>query len=274
MRETNFNTGKFFALLAAVVLAAFMLSPFFDTGSGLKADAKLKNLKDRVSLHYALKNVGEAEGAVEECQGDYYACRDRVKCAPVTYRETKDAETGPANLVTSIVLDYRAFDTLGEVTVLFISILGVALIMTGLPALPVKKESLIQLAGARFLTPVIMLVGIYIFMHGHLTPGGGFPGGAVIATAFLLLFMSDSGYGYRERRFKSAETLAGAVIVLLALAGLVLRKSFFANFLPNGVVGELFSSLLIMALYSLIGIKVGSELAGGIKNLYTGEKDD
>jgi multicomponent Na+:H+ antiporter subunit B len=251
-----------------------MLSPFFDEGAGIKVSSKLENLKDRVSLHYALKNVNDASKNVEECQGDYYTCREGVKGNNVVYKETTNAETGPANLVTSIVLDYRAFDTLGEITVLFISILGVALLMTGLPALPVKNESIIQSAGAKFLVPIIMLTGIYIFIHGHLTPGGGFPGGAVIATGFLLMFMTSGDYKYRSRKFKTTETAAGAIIVILAFAGLLFKNSFFANFLPNGRVGDLFSSFLIVIIYSLIGIKVSSELSVGMRNLYTGEKDD
>ncbi|MDD3803335.1 MAG: Na(+)/H(+) antiporter subunit B [bacterium] len=274
MRETSFNTGKFFALIIVAVLGIFMISPFFDTGSGKKISPRLENLKDRVSLHYGLKNVNDASKNIEECQGDYYTCREGVKCNNVIYKETADAETGPANLVTSIVLDYRAFDTLGEITVLFISILGVALLMTGFPALPVKNESMIQSAGAKFLVPIIMLVGIYIFLHGHLTPGGGFPGGAVIATGFLLMFMTSGDYNFRSRRFKTVETAAGTIIVALAIAGLIFKDSFFANFLPNGRLGDLFSSFLIVIIYSLIGIKVGSELSVGLRNLYTGEKDD
>ncbi|MGE3063833.1 MAG: Na(+)/H(+) antiporter subunit B [bacterium] len=274
MRETNFNTGRFFALIIVAVLGLFMISPFFETESGIKVNPKLENLKERVSLHYALKNVNEASKSVEECQGDYYTCREEVKCNYVTYKETRNAETGPANLVTSIVLDYRAFDTLGEITVLFISILGVALLMSGLPALPVMNESLIQSAGAKFLVPIIMLTGIYIFIHGHLTPGGGFPGGAVIATGFLLMFVTSGTYKYRSKRFKAVETSAGAIIIVLALAGLIFKDSFFANFIPNGIVGEFFSSFLIVIVYSLIGIKVGSELSVGMRNLYTGEKDD
>ncbi|MBN2852494.1 MAG: cation:proton antiporter, partial [Clostridia bacterium] len=61
--------------------------------------------------------------------------------APIIFGETSDAETGSANMVTSIVVNYRSFDTLGEVTVLFVSSLGVAILFGSASALRKRKKS-------------------------------------------------------------------------------------------------------------------------------------
>ena len=86
-------------------------------------------------------------------------------------------ETGSANLVTSVVLNYRGFDTLGEVTVLFLASSGAGALISLLPRDKPKKRtqaSLILDKGARLVLPLIVLFGVYVFAHGHLSPGGGF----------------------------------------------------------------------------------------------------
>ncbi|MGC9322078.1 MAG: Na(+)/H(+) antiporter subunit B [Kosmotogaceae bacterium] len=176
---------------------------------------------------------------------------------------TADAETGSANMVTSIVVNYRSFDTLGEVTVLFISATGVGLLLGGgrnrigsvMSVSPVVKTA------SRVIAPLLMVLGIYIFVHGHLTPGGGFPGGAIIAAGFLLLVVVDD-----EKRaskgLKILEGTMGLLYVLIGITGLLISGSFLKNFLPTGVVGELFSAGIIPVVYSVIGLKVGAELSG------------
>jgi len=185
-------------------------------------------------------------------------------------REGRD-QTGAVNIITSVVVGYRGFDTLGEVTILFTAAVGVGAVLkfakksgkdTGY-----RPSSLILRTGCRLLFPLIILVGAYIFLHGHLTPGGGFPGGAVMASAWLLVYL-----GCRERRISAraagaVESASGAAFVLAGLAGLVGGGYFLANFLPCGVAGTLFSAGIIPVIYVLIGFKVGAELAGIIDNL-------
>ena len=99
-----------------------------------------------------------------------------------------------ANLVTSVVVNYRGFDTLGEIVVLFLSVTGVVFLLrrkTGLDLAPQKPASELVKTGARLLFGPILLFGAYIFVHGHLTPGGGFQGGAVVASAVMLLLLAD-----------------------------------------------------------------------------------
>jgi len=87
-------------------------------------------------------------------------------------------QTGASNVVAAVVVSYRGFDTLGEVTVLFLAAMGLAAILHPQrehgPKGKVEPASLIVFTGCRFLIPLILLFGAYIFIHGHLTPGGGF----------------------------------------------------------------------------------------------------
>jgi len=144
------------------------------------------------------------------------------------YLEHGREETGAANTVTSVVVGYRAFDTLGEVTVLF---------------------------------------GTYVFLHGHLTPGGGFQGGAIIASACLLIYL-----GSRERLISRVgrtvtESLSGLAFVLIGLLGLMFSAQFLSDFLPKGTLNTLFSAGIIPLIYIAVGFKVGAELGGVIDDL-------
>ncbi|MBN2557462.1 MAG: cation:proton antiporter, partial [Clostridia bacterium] len=93
-------------------------------------------------------------------------------------------------------------------------------------------------------------------------PGGGFPGGSMIASSFLLLYMADDRFRLRLGGFKAAEGTAGALYVLIGLAGLLAGGYFLVNFLPTGTVGNLVSAGIIPVVYVLIGLKVGSGITG------------
>ncbi|MEO0304376.1 MAG: MnhB domain-containing protein, partial [candidate division WOR-3 bacterium] len=267
MRETDFNVGKFFAFIFVMIIFLFMISSLFEEGNGLKLDPTLKDIKNRISYFHSLKSVKESERILQN-YNDFSRYREIVDSAKtITLNESKDLENGSANLVTSIVLDYRGFDTLGELLVLFISILGLTIILSGLSFEKFKEPSFLQITGVKFISPFITLVAIYVFLHGHLSPGGGFPAGAMIATATLFSLIGYK-YSYTISILKIIESKSGFLIVFLAICGLYFTGSFFSNFLPTGKVGELFSSILILIIYSLVGFKVGAELSTGIKTLY------
>ncbi len=194
----------------------------------------------------------------------------------IIFGQTLEPESGPANIVTSIVVDYRSFDTLGEVTVLFISALGVALLLGSAGAqkrmeLNFKPNFMLRV-GSRALFGIIIMTGVYVTLHGHLTPGGGFPGGAMIASAMLLLYLADDEFRARIKGFKILESIAGSLYVIIGLLGLVVATYFLQNFLPNGTVGDLLSSGIVPIIYILIGLKVGSEISGMIDNFLTEEE--
>jgi len=175
-------------------------------------------------------------------------------------------QTGAANVVASVVVNYRGFDTLGEVTILFIAAVGLATLLHTQQERKAKGEveqaSLIVFTGCRFLFPLILLFATYIFAHGHLTPGGGFQGGAITASGFVLIHLGCRGRGLRAEQLSVTESLSGLVFVMIGLLGLTLGGSFLLNFLPKGTAYALFSAGVIPIIYVAIGLKVGSELAG------------
>lgn len=187
------------------------------------------------------------------------------------YIENGIKDTGATNIVTSVVINYRGFDTLGEVTVLFLAAIGLSAVLyreERRKRTEGRKSSLILYTGCRFLFPLIMVFGAYIFVHGHLTPGGGFQGGAIIASGFLLTMLGCWKWpGLHKTGFKITESIAGLVFIVVGLLGLLYSGFFLANYLPKGLPNELFSAGIIPIIYVAIGIKVGTELTGMIDNL-------
>jgi multicomponent Na+:H+ antiporter subunit B len=188
------------------------------------------------------------------------------------YVDNGRRDTGATNIVTSVVVGYRAFDTLGEVTVLFVAAAGLGAVLATIRRKENRREvepaSLVLSAGCRFLFPLLLLFGAYIFIHGHLTPGGGFQGGAVVASAFLLVYLGCSGRRISEPFTTATESVSGLVFVVVGLVGLAVGGRYFlSNFMPVGTLNNLFSAGVIPVIYTAIGFKVGSELAGVIDSL-------
>ncbi len=184
------------------------------------------------------------------------------------YNSHAVSDTGVANIVTSIVLTYRGFDTLGEVTILFLSAIGIGALVYGRKEKVLKETCFIIDTSYKILFPAILLYGVYVFLHGHLTPGGGFQGGAIIATGLMLRLVTVDKK-WNEKMFSFLEGLSGLSFVLLGAAGLLLLGSFLANkgVLGLGVVKNLFSAGIIPLIYIAIGLKVGFELTGIVNNL-------
>jgi len=175
--------------------------------------------------------------------------------------------SGSANVVTAIVVQYRGLDTLGEVTVLFVSALGVAILASGLrdnvfrDMFANDDGGFILQFGGRFLRPFIVLVGVYIVAHGHLSPGGGFPGGVLIATAIFILILTGESVRMPHRFLSMLEGAAGLGFIGLGALGFMgSEPSFLTNIFPKGEFMTLFSAGFIPFIYAMVGIKVASEL--------------
>jgi len=119
---------------------------------------------------------------------------------------------------------------------------------------------------AHLLAGLLFLYGVYVVLHGHLTPGGGFAGGVLIAAAFILVSLA---FGSVEQAEKSSytfssvfESLGGVGFVALALAGLVAGGYLFRNELVyyTGIPLHLISGGIILPANIAIGIKVGAGL--------------
>jgi multisubunit Na+/H+ antiporter MnhB subunit len=117
----------------------------------------------------------------------------------------------------------------------------------------------------QILAGIIFLYGAYVVIHGHLTPGGGFAGGVIMAGAFILVTLAFGG-GFlnlkkEETGSTATENIAVLIVIILSLVGLFLgAKVFFLNFLPRGTVGELVSAGVLPLYNIFVGIEVTSSI--------------
>lgn len=178
------------------------------------------------------------------------------------------------NVVTSVNFDYRSLDTLGEEYILFAAAMGVALLMrmqreeeerpphdeAQYRRTPHDSDAVRELCLG--LVAPSVLFGIYVVTHGQLSPGGGFQGGVILATAPLLMYL---GGEYRALRRLSPETLielaegagAGGYVVVGAL-GLFAGATFLENVLPLGRIGDIFSAGTIPVISLTVGLAVAA----------------
>ena len=183
-------------------------------------------------------------------------------------------ETGAVNLVAGVILDYRAFDTLGESHVLYTaaSAVLILLLLTDRkeempePERRVMKKDLILRTTARIGVPITVLFGIYIILNGHLGPGGGFSGGAILGSG-LILYVIAFGFD-RLERFLNEKTYKRIVLCALCFYSLSKCYSFFcgANGLETvfttGTPGAILSAGLILPLNIAVGIVVACTMYG------------
>jgi multicomponent Na+:H+ antiporter subunit B len=198
--------------------------------------------------------------------GDYHGVYGHVLDGiGVTVRHGTD-------LITALNFDIRGFDTLGEEYILFASVLGIALILREL-----RGEQLAQhqdesaehtFAGASsalramavVLIPAVIAIGVYIVVHGQLTPGGGFQGGVILAAGPLPVFVA--GRYMRMKRvaphqvIELGEALGAAGYALVGVSGLVFVGIFFKNFLPLGIPGHLLSAGQMDVASVFVGLEV------------------
>jgi multicomponent Na+:H+ antiporter subunit B len=196
-----------------------------------------------------------------------YTERETLSPLAESYLRLVPQELGAPNVVTGILLHYRALDTIGEVAVLFMVAAGVGLLLgggsgQGAPATPKLPPSEIVRTGAAILTPLIAIFAAYIIMNGHISAGGGFQGGAVIACAVLLTVLGRPEYVVPLGKLSAIESLAGILFILVGIAGIVWAGGFLdSQLLPLGQFGTLFSAGTLPVLSVFLGIKVGCELS-------------
>lgn len=189
------------------------------------------------------------------------------------YAANTAQEVGAQNIVTAIIVTYRGLDTLGEVTVLFLTAAIVALVLgyglrTSKAGKPQPPSGELLHIGSQLLVPLILLFGAYVFINGHLTPGGGFQGGAIVASAVLLMLLTDPLRRFSHKLISRIESTSGLLYVLIGVFGVALAGGFLDNrILPLGTFGELFSAGAIPVIYSLIGLKVGAEFSSMMVSL-------
>ena len=177
-------------------------------------------------------------------------------------------EVGAANLVTAVVLGYRGIDTLGELSILFAAATAGGFVLgRHRLARSGAEAGFVLRTGADLLFPLLLVVGLYIVLHGHLTPGGGFQGGVIIATAFFVPLLARPGAALDHRWLALVEGLAGAAFIAIGLLALYRGGEFLQPFLEKGEFGSLVSAGTLPLLYLAVGLKVGAELAGLLARL-------
>jgi multicomponent Na+:H+ antiporter subunit B len=199
----------------------------------------------------------------------HFVQNDQIKPVKDTYLQQTVQTLKVSNTVTSIVVNFRGFDTLGEVTVLFLSVTALGSILykrrhhVGERSVLFSASSIVT-SGSKLLFPAIVLLGTYVFIHGHLSPGGGFQGGVIIATGFLLMLLAYENYSVSHTNLAVIESLAGITFAGVGLLGFMNGGTFLQNFLPGGVLNDLFSGGVIPIIYIAVGFKVAAELTGVI----------
>jgi multicomponent Na+:H+ antiporter subunit B len=127
-----------------------------------------------------------------------------------------------------------------------------------------KGMTLIIKTISRLTSGFIFLYGWYIIIHGHLTPGGGFAGGVIIAASFVLLVISFGAAEIREKTsllFSSIiESFGGLMFLTITLLGLISGAYYFTNVLSKGTPLKVMSSGVIILANIAIGLKVGAGL--------------
>ena len=190
------------------------------------------------------------------------------------YIEDGLQDTGAVNIVAGMILDYRAFDTFGESNVLFIATCTVLILLRSDKKKEVRKIEAQLRKEQRFemgddsilkkvtfyLFPIIAIFGIYVVLNGHISPGGGFSGGAIIGAALILY---ANAFGFEKlNMFFTEKTYKWISFGALAFYCLAKSYSFFtgANHLESGIAlgvpGAILSAGLILPLNICVGMVV------------------
>lgn len=193
---------------------------------------------------------------------------DMVNALSVPERHVTDA-------VTLVNFDVRGFDTLGEEYILFTSVMAVVLLLRiqrepheghedRAPGRHGTDPSDVGRVVSLMLVGVIVTFGIYVVTHGQLTPGGGFQGGVILATAPLLMYMAGEFDRFKKAvprpLVHAAEAVGACGYGLIGLGCIAAGGAFLQNVLPFGSVGSIISGGTI----PLIDISVGLEVSGGL----------
>jgi multicomponent K+:H+ antiporter subunit A len=206
--------------IATVIL--LMLAMYFLPRGTPQDSSRMRRLRDAVVACAAGLGVGVLAYAMLTRPFDSIASYYLANAKP---------EGGGYNVVNVILVDFRGFDTLGEITVLGIAAVGVHALLQGLrltgpatdefghPWWPVAHSPLLQMV-ARPLLPLALLVSVYLFLRGHNAPGGGFIAGLVTGTALILQFIANGSSWARARLPWNLVGLIAVGILIATATGL------------------------------------------------------
>lgn len=189
----------------------------------------------------------------------------------VRYLENGVEETGAVNAVAGMILTYRAFDTFGETNVLFIATCCVMVLLMIDEKLLRKNElnsdrrlelknDLILMTISKVLCPVVFVFGIYIVLNGHISPGGGFSGGAILG-AGMILYVNAFGFAktekfFNEHVYKIAKITALTMYGVIGSYFYILGANGINNHIPLGIPGHILSAGIILPIDIAVGVEV------------------
>lgn len=191
--------------------------------------------------------------------------------------ERSVADRHVTNAVAEVTFDMRGFDTLLEESIFFAAVMSVRLLLRPTPREletnptdhapdrhPLPSSEAIR-AGAGWLLPLALLIGLYIVVHGHLTPGGGFQAGAMVGSAGALLYLADRYDAFRRvaapEVLDPPKSIATAGFALLGLLGLFFGNAYLQNVMPKGYVGQIDSGGFLPLFNFLVGVEVAAGTA-------------
>jgi multicomponent Na+:H+ antiporter subunit B len=184
-------------------------------------------------------------------------------------------QTNATGVVSAINFEYRGFDTLGEEFILFAAATGIATVLRRLRGehegsardevagrdAPPTSDAVRQLA--LILTGPALVMGWYLASHAQTSPSGGFQGGVVLATAFILIYLAGQFIAFE--RFSpvdvtdAVEAVGAGAFAAIGLAAVAMGLSFLSNFLGLGTVPGAVSSSGTIALISFfVGLEVAA----------------
>lgn len=186
------------------------------------------------------------------------------------------AETHATGVVSAVNFEYRGFDTVGEEFILFTAAIGVSTVLRHLRRereragardaaldrdVPSTTDA-IRLAALVFVAPTV-LVGWFLASHAQTSPSGGFQGGVVLATAFILIYLAGEYLVFRRTSpsdvMDAVEAVGAGGFAVVGVAAVALGFSYLYNFLPlGGVPGAVSSSGTIALISFFVGVEVAA----------------
>jgi len=183
------------------------------------------------------------------------------------YIEKSLEETAVPNFVTSVLADYRGYDTMFETTVIFCAGITVFFLLrrTGrkrpkvVPPRPEREgRDIILQTGARLLIPVMQIFALYVVAHGHHSPGGGFQGGVILGASFILLAICyDLRYALSRLKENVVAVLSAVGVAIYAGIGAICL-ALGKNFLGYAALARILGTDEIMARsHGMLGVEIG-----------------
>jgi multicomponent Na+:H+ antiporter subunit B len=193
-------------------------------------------------------------------------------------------QTNATGVVSAVNFDYRGFDTLGEEFILFVAATGVSLVLRHLRGereQPAGNDALgpedtlttdsIRVAALIFVGPTVVL-GWFLASHAQTSPSGGFQGGTVLASAFMLIYLAGQFLTFKRISpvdiTDAIEAAAAGSFAAVGVAALALGLPYLSNFLPlGGTPGAVSSSGTIALISFFVGVEVAAAFVAIVSEL-------